>query len=148
MATGRIQAREALASVRVAHLVRGTSRKLVAIIDTGATTSVIRRDIAEELRLPIVDTRVSVYRPVVGEESAGFAETESVILRIYYLNGADRERRVVTALLSEVQSRDEMLIGMDALEGGVLTVDLVRGEWSWRVTPLPSCQSPGRTRAT
>jgi hypothetical protein len=73
MARGRIEAREVLASVRVAHLERRTSRKLVAIIDSGATTS-----------------------------------------------------------------RDEMLIGMDALEGGVLTVDLVQGEWNWRAIPLPS----------
>ncbi len=134
--------------MRVAHHVRGTDRKLVAIIDTGATTSVIRRDIAEELCLPIVDTDVAVYRPVVGEEDVEVAVTESAILKIFYLNGADREYTVVTALLFEARSRDEMLIGMDALEGGVLTVDLVRGEWSWRATPLPPPQSRRRTHAT
>lgn len=42
---------------------------------------------------------------------------------------------VITALrqLTVMPLRDEMLFGMDALFGGVLTVDMPAGVWQWEV---------------
>lgn len=36
-------------------------------------------------------------------------------------------------MIPESRMRDEMLFGMDLLEGGVLTVDMVKYRWSWRL---------------
>lgn len=128
--------------------VRSPYRRVSALVDTGATVSGIRRDLAESLELPVVD------RTVVGL-AHGTVETERVIAQIMRpatgLTGdggiPDRGSsqgtfRTVT-LLTVIEGDDDFLLGMDLLEGGRLVIDLPRGRWEWKLTTSPIEESLG-----
>lgn len=96
-----------------------------AIIDTGATNSAIRADIAAALGLPIIGTQL-----VDTASTGGKAIPCDTFLGKLWLG-----QPIVTTVkqLTVMPLKDEMLFGMDAILGGILTVDMVSGVWSWEL---------------
>lgn len=109
---------------------------MTAIVDTGCTAIAIRRDIAARLGLPVADTRE------VSTASCGATRirTELVIGTIHL----EKEGRTATSLQEMVVAdmEDEMLFGMAGMKGGILTVDLVRNRWEWRLVAVNRPRSP------
>jgi hypothetical protein len=145
-----VELRECVLQVEVAKPAVGWSttggrsvapRTLGAIIDTGCTTTAIRADVAAELGLPpigIVEVRTA-------SSGDGSIPSQTVLASLCLRDPRGRELNVQCELV--VQSMyDEMLLGMDRLAGGVLTVDLVQGLWDWKChEPLsPSMARPPR----
>jgi len=98
-----------------------------AIIDTGATTSAIRSDIAEQLGLPQIDSQLVA--------TVGGARQQPVVLAHMTLaahDGSDGPT-TLTQLICADQMTDPMLFGMDLMRGGVLTVDFVKNQWNWKI---------------
>ncbi len=99
-----------------------------AIIDTGATNSAISKEIADKLKLPVVDT--------IGVRGVhGVRPAPVVIVKIVVEDKGLAVARTITATVQD-QLPDNMLFGMDAMKGGVLKVDTNRGTWEWRLTGL------------
>jgi predicted aspartyl protease len=107
-------------------------RVVRAVIDTGCTRTTIRPDIAAELSLPVHDKaqayvansklpqQTFTVRAVLGLPRPGL----SYLIRPFSLMVSD--------------GHDEMLFGMDALRGGILTVNCVQGTWRWEVLKRPA----------
>tara|TARA_R110002111_G_scaffold87319_5_gene136740 strand:- start:224 stop:715 length:492 start_codon:yes stop_codon:yes gene_type:complete len=99
-----------------------------AIIDTGATNCAIRKDIADRLNLPVVDTQGVqgingvVHAPVV------------IMTMVVEDKGTVAGRQIRATVLD--QMADPMLFGMEGMMGGVLKVDTIRGTWEWRIKGL------------
>jgi predicted aspartyl protease len=103
-------------------------RKLRAIVDTGCTHTAIREDIAAELGLPMVDSCV------VGTASSGRSgEQRPIVVGIVLIHESSRRQAIAERRLITSDMPDEMLLGMDLLDGGILTVDLVTNVWEWRM---------------
>lgn len=104
------------------------SRRVTAVVDTGATVSAIHRDIARFLGLQIID------RTLV-RTASGIVETDKVLGFVVDAEPTDSELaspfRIVCAL-SVFEGSDDFLLGMDLLEKGRLLVDLVTNRWRWR----------------
>ena len=101
------------------------SRTITAVIDTGCTNSAIRRDVADALGLPIIGTA-----PVATASSGTDVVTRDVVLARLLVG---RERFHALRQLAICPMSNEMLFGMDAMAGGVLTIDMVRGTWEWKI---------------
>jgi predicted aspartyl protease len=103
-------------------------RKLHAIVDTGCTHTAIREDIAAELGLPMVDSCV------VNTASSGRSGAQRpIVLGIVLIHETSKRQAIAQRRLITSDMPDEMLLGMDLLDGGILTVDLVSNVWEWRM---------------
>lgn len=103
-------------------------RKLRAIVDTGCTHTAIREDIAAELGLPMVDSCV------VGTASSGRSgEQRPIVVGLVLIHESSKRQATAERRLITQDMPDEMLLGMDLLDGGILTVDLVLKVWEWRL---------------
>ncbi len=123
-----VNGRECILELRVSHPSErdpNKARVVKAIIDTGATHSAIRQDIAVALGLPVTGTM-----PVDTASTAGSAIACPVFLGKLWIG-----QPIVTNVieLTGMPLRDEMLFGMNSIAGGVLTVDMVAGTWSWEL---------------
>lgn len=127
--SGRVEAgRECILELRLSHPAESDhskARVVRAIIDTGATNSAIRADIAAALGLPIIGTQL-----VDTASTGGKAIPCDTFLGKLWLG-----QPIVTTVkqLTVMPLKDEMLFGMDAILGGILTVDMVSGVWSWEL---------------
>lgn len=129
-----IDGRECSLAMTVQSPTTGQRATVSAIVDTGCTAIAIRRDVAVRLGLPVVDTRA------VSTASSGAAriKTELVIGTIFL----EKEGKTAMALQEMVVTdmEDEMLFGMAGMRGGILTVDLVRNRWEWRLMAVSQFQ--------
>jgi len=105
----------------------GPTAGIQAVIDTGASQSCIRDDVAEQLRLRHADGRrraatangfgdfpvapISVAVEIPGEDPLFLADVHAIV----------------------APCDPPMLFGMDLLDGGVLVVDRVRQTWKWAI---------------
>lgn len=94
-----------------------------AIIDTGCTQSTVSRKVAERLKLPVVDSTEVIT-------AGGTREVDVVAATLVIPIGNGAFHRTVRLGIPD-DCLNEMLFGMDLLEGGVLTVDQVRRQWYW-----------------
>lgn len=120
--------RECILELRLSHpgeTDHSKARVVRAIIDTGATNSAIREDIALSAGLPVIGTQL-----VDTASTGGKAIPCDTFLGKLWLG-----QPIVTTVkeLTVMPLKDEMLFGMDALLGGILTVDMVAGIWSWEL---------------
>ena len=130
---GLIVNRQCLLKVRVSSPPGVTPHKskiLTAIIDTGATSSSIRAELAKDLCLPVISTAKvatasSGTEPVVCDVMASVMTVES-----------DGEKASQFRPVTVQDMSCDLLFGMDALAGGILTVDSVKGRWSWKLTKV------------
>ncbi len=99
-------------------------RRIKAIIDTGCTNSAIRYDLAAELGLPVIGRR-EVSTASSGSEPIDCPTVAADVL----MTDPNRLQVHVFSELVVQDMEDDMLLGMDLLGGGVLTVDLVAGYW-------------------
>lgn len=128
---GAIEKRQCVLNLEVGHPVRPDDGPIPiqAIIDTGATGVSIRRSIAQKMNLPNIGT--TTVATVNGNISVPV-----VLLHITVCdnkNKHDRAHRVIQAMVAN-DHPDDMLFGMSAMEGGVLTVDTNKKQWEWRLT--------------
>jgi hypothetical protein len=103
------------------------ARTLRAVVDTGCTSTAIRADLAAELGLPPVGI-IDVNTSSSGGESIP-CQTVMADLRLADATGSEI---LVRHALIVMDMSDELLLGMDLLGGGVLTIDLVDGVWDWK----------------
>lgn len=108
-------------------------RRITAIIDTGCTNSAIRYDLAAELGLPVIGRR-EVSTASSGSEPIDCA---TVAADVVMTDPNDLQAHVFSELIVQ-DMEDDMLLGMDLLGGGVLTVDLVSGFWDWKYYVPPT----------
>jgi len=103
-------------------------RTMQAVIDTGATGSCIRSDLAESLELPVIDRK-----PLRGIH--GPQDTDIVVAELVVVGDAGKAAGIRRPLFSlhKDQMVDEMIFGMDLMTGGILTVDLVKNRWNWKL---------------
>lgn len=102
-----------------------TSRKISALVDTGATISGVRRDLFKELELPLIGR-------VLVDTASETIETERVLAQVSTSGaGVDAPPFKKTGHFAVFNGTDELLLGMDFLKGGRLVVDLVEGWWEW-----------------
>lgn len=97
-----------------------------ALVDTGCTVSAIRADIAQALGLPVIDrTQVNT--------AGGPVITDRVLARcvLYSPDGTGVEK--LWRLVCVPDMIDDLLYGMDLMAGGTLKVNLVAGNWQWRL---------------
>jgi len=103
-------------------------RSVRAIVDTGCTHTAIRMDVAAELGLPIVD------QCVVATASSGVAgETRPMVLGLVLVFENPMREAIAERKFIAQDMADEMLLGMDLLDGGILRVDLVNKTWEWKL---------------
>jgi predicted aspartyl protease len=93
---------------------------VTAIVDTGCTISTIRADMAAALGLPL-QGRATVA-------TANGTRQCDVVLAELFLKSRGKTVRSLRQL-AIAPTLNEMLFGMDAMEGGVLTVDCVGRVW-------------------
>jgi predicted aspartyl protease len=103
------------------------ARTLRAIIDTGCTDTSIRADLAAELGLP----PIGIIEVRTGSSGADTIECQTVLADILLVDSRGRQLRI-RQTLTVLDMADEMLLGMDLLSGGVLSVDLIAGIWDWK----------------
>lgn len=99
-----------------------------AIIDTGATDSSVRFDLAARIGLPVVDQRI-VSSATSGEDDV---ICPVVLADLYVRDIRGQQLRLFAQELIASEMSDDMLLGMDLLSGGVLTVDMLYGTWNWK----------------
>jgi predicted aspartyl protease len=122
-----IDGRECRSAIAVESPARGQRLTVTAIVDSGCTAIAIRRDIAVRLGLPVVDMRE------ISTASSGTARirTELVVGAIHLRDEGRTSTSLHEMLVTDME--DEMLFGMAGMKGGILTVDLVRNRWEWRL---------------
>ncbi len=98
-----------------------------ALIDTGCTTTAIRADIAARLGLPTVGF-ATVHTGSSGRKRG--VPCSVVLAEIQLEDQQGRELRLQHEFLT-LDMAVELLLGMDVLHGGALSVDLVDGVWEW-----------------
>lgn len=131
-----VEGRECSLSITVQSPATGEKATLSAIVDTGCTAIAIRRDAAVRLGLPVVDTRE------VATASSGAARIRTdLVIGVIFL---EQEGKAVMSLQEMVVTdmEDEMLFGMAGMRGGILTVDLVRNRWEWRLMAVNRIEPP------
>lgn len=114
-------------------------RKVRAIIDTGCTVGAIRYDLALQLGLTQVD-----LQEVENTTSGDSTQTWPVFAAKVTIDAIGARLSVVVELVAQ-DMRDDVLVGLGMLKGGILTVDYVQGIWDWRyVSPkdLPEGSEP------
>lgn len=102
-------------------------RQITAIIDTECTNSVVRYDLAAELDLPVIGRRE------VSTASSGSEPIDCLTVAADLL--MTDPKQLQAHVFSELVVRDmedDMLLGMNLIGGGVLTVDPVAGFWDWK----------------
>jgi predicted aspartyl protease len=99
---------------------------ITAIIDTGCTHSAICRDLATKLQLPVTGTT-----KVISVNQVFTTDVVTAKLIIPGGRGNDAVGTFVQLSLADLQG--EMLFGMDLLNGGILTVNMVDGTWDWKL---------------
>lgn len=103
-------------------------RKLRAIVDTGCTSTAIRMDIAAELGLP------AIGRSHVRTASTGGGYEEcSTVMGLFLIYETTMREAIAEHEVIAQDMADDMLFGMDLLDGGILTVDMVKHKWLWRM---------------
>ncbi len=100
-------------------------RCVSAIIDTGATVSGISERLANELGLSRVST-------IELGTTHGTVTADVVIARVKIESGGKPTSGLMKLAIIP-DPRDDMIFGMNALDGGVLTVDLVKYKWEWHL---------------
>ena len=104
----------------------GQPIRIRAIIDTGATASAISADFAAKLSLPPVGKTLAAH-------AGGVDEVPVVAARCELRDGSGKSVIQVWPFGVLPGMTDELLFGMDLMRGGILTVDMVKGEWSLRL---------------
>ena len=98
-------------------------KRIRALIDTGATGSTIHPRIVQKLGFPVVGSkRVGTVNQII--------EMPEVLVSIRMAQADIEFVTFKTRIVPEGQ-RDDMLFGMDLLDGGIPTVDTIRRTWRW-----------------
>jgi predicted aspartyl protease len=130
---GTIEKSQCVLSLTVSHPnSTDAGQPIQAIIDTGATNSTIRADLVKALNLPVIGK-------VNCRTVHGIKEAPVVAVRIVVRDNHKGAQRIIQAIVPDEQ-QDEMLFGMDAMTGGVLTVDTIARTWQWQLTHVRSNQ--------
>ena len=100
-----------------------------AIIDTGSPETLIRKDLVGALGLPPVGVEVLTHPTVTGEVPCG------TVSAVVLFRGNDRRvwRWEPILVVAPGTMEPGLILGMNALEGGVFTIDFPAGIWSFRV---------------
>jgi hypothetical protein len=114
-------------------------RKVRAVVDTGCTNTAIRYELAAELGLPVVGSTA------VETASSGSSPVPcpTVLADLALMDPRNIVIQVTHELVAQDMS-DDVLLGMDLLIGGVLTVDMVHLRWDWKcyvLGPQPASAS-------
>lgn len=106
---------------------RSLNRQITALIDTGATCTCVRSDIMHALGLPVIhQTSVRAF--------GGNVPADVVSARMVLMSEGKSVSKLRPMVVGDVREmNDELIFGMDALVGGILTVDMVKGSWEWRL---------------
>ena len=126
--SGPVVDSECRLDVLICHpTVYSTNQQLVAVIDTGATLSAIRSDIVTALSLPVVQ-QADVHG------FGGVKRTDVVAARMVLMSKGSAVSKIRMMCVGDHREMgDELIFGMDALTGGILTVDMVKMKWEWRL---------------
>jgi hypothetical protein len=96
------------------------------LVDTGATFSCVREDVAAALRLPSIGTA-----NVRGVNSKRDCRIVTALLSLF---PADRTRpELVPLIVADIGV--PVIFGMSEIARGLLVVDGRSGKWSWTVRP-------------
>lgn len=128
---------ECCLEVVVCHPTRAdlSPHHICAVIDTGAQSSGISRDIALDLRLPKIGESVVTW-------ANGHREVRDIVIAQITVPGFGGPMSFAWAVIAQ-QGMDGMLFGMDLLAGGVLIVDAVLRTWEIRYVHVGDVGSPG-----
>lgn len=99
-----------------------------ALVDTGCTNTSIRADVAQAVGLPVIGKA-----QVSTASSNQSTVTCDVVMGVLSIPRSDKGTVSRPIPLTIAPMAEPMLLGMDALRGGVLTVDLVNGVWDWKL---------------
>jgi predicted aspartyl protease len=100
-----------------------------ALIDTGATISCVHPDVQSQLSLPVVD-RVTMHH------ADGNTVVPVVAASVVIQDGNNKAVRAGLRRFAVAKSTEEMIFGMDLMDGGILTVDQVRNTWEWKLSRI------------
>ena len=125
---GLVENRQCVLDLEICHPHRDGAEVIgiQAIVDTGATSVTIKKDLAQRLGLPVIGTTECAT-------ANGTMNAPVVLLKMIVSDHNTSASRVVQAIVTENQP-DDMLFGIDAMVGGVLTVDMNKMKWEWRLT--------------
>ena len=105
----------------------GEGATVSAVIDTGSNRTCVRPDVAKRLQLPILDEKQAVK---LAHESAEACVSRAAI-RFIGPDGGRMDLGIQTVLI--MKTTEQLIVGMDLLDGGVLVVDRVRQTWKWAI---------------
>ena len=124
-----INGRECLLKVRISTPpgVDHKNRTVTALVDTGCTMTAIRAELAAALGLPTIRTT----KASTASSGKNPVECDVVIAELALESDGRTIKSYRELVVADME--DDLLFGMDALFGGVLTVDLAKGRWTWKV---------------
>ncbi len=95
-----------------------------AVVDTGATMLAIRADVVQKLSLPVIGNATTA--------TPSGTEQRTVVAAELFLQSGDRTIGKTVQAVVYPNMIDPILFGMKEMVGGVLKVDMSKGEWELR----------------